>query len=161
MRMRSITVLVALAAGATTASADVKAAKTAKLTLDVPATWKITVTDDTMKGESKDKDIALLVWTIDSADVPAAEKKLEGELYRAVASLKWGKPTTGKVHGLPITYFDGIGHVVGGDVDVKAALIGPSKAKKVLLVVAAVAHAKVDAHTAEVKALFDSVQPQK
>ena len=153
--------IVAVLAASTVARADVKPAKAAKLSLDVPATWKVTVTDDTMKGESKDKDIALLVWTIDSADVPAAEKKLEGELYRAVASLKWGKATTGKVHGLPVTYFDGIGHVVGGDVDVKAQLVGPTKTKKVLLVVAAVAHAKVEAHTAEVKALFDSVQPSK
>jgi hypothetical protein len=156
--MRIVLALLLLTAAA---HADVKVAKTAKLSLAVPATYTVTVTDDTMKGESKDKEVALMVWTIDSADVPAAEKKLEGELYSAVASMKWQKPTTSKVHGLAAAYVDGIGHAVGGDVDIKAQLVGPTKAKKVLLVVLAVAHAKLDAHKAEVKALFDSVQPAK
>jgi hypothetical protein len=156
--MRSLLALVVLGS---IAHADVKVAKTAKLSLEVPADYTVQVTADTMKGESKNKEVALMVWTIDSADVPAAEKKLEGELYSAVASLKWQKPTTGKVHGLAATYVDGIGHAVGGDVDIKAQLVGPSTAKKVLLVVLAVAHAKLDAHKAEAKALFDSVQPAK
>jgi len=146
---------------AAVAHADVKTVKAAKVAIDVPATWKVEVKDDTIKGESKDKDIALLVWTVDSADVAAAQKKLEGELYSAVASLKWTKPTTGKVHGLAVAYLEGSGHAVGGDVDIRAALVGPSAAKKALLVVTAVSHAKADAHKTEIKALFDSAQAAK
>jgi hypothetical protein len=144
-----------------TARADVKTVKAAKLSIDVPATWKVDVKDDTLKGESKDKDIALLAWTVDSADVAAAQKKVEGELYSAVASLKWSKPTTAKVHGLAVSYVDGIGHAVGGDVDIKTAIVGPTAAKKAVIVVAAVAHAKADAHKAEIKTLFESAQAAK
>jgi hypothetical protein len=143
------------------ASADVVTVKAAKLTLDVPKTWKIDIKDVSIKGESKDKEIALLVWTVDTADAAAAQKTIEGEIYSAVASLKWGKPTTAKVHGLGVSYLDGIGHAVGGDVDIKAAIVGPTTMKKAVIVVTAIAHAKVDAHKAEVKALFDSAAPAK
>lgn len=146
---------------ASVAHAEVVTVKAAKLTLDVPATWKIEVKDVSIKGESKDKEIALLVWTVDSADATTAMKTIEGEIYSAVASLKWGKPTTAKVHGLGVSFVDGIGHAVGGDVDIKAAIVGPTKAKKAVIVVAAIAHAKLDAHKAEVKALFDSAAPAK
>ena len=153
-RLAAVIVLLA----ATTASADVKTVKTAKIAVDVPGAWKIEVKADTLKGESKDKDIALMAWTIDSADVAAAEKKLEGELYSAVASLKWTKPTTAKVHGLAVAYVDGSGHAVGGDVDIHTAIIGPSSAKKVLLLIAVVAHAKARVHEAEIKALLASAK---
>jgi hypothetical protein len=143
------------------ASADVVTVKAAKVTLDVPKTWKIDIKDVSIKGESKDKEIALLVWTVDTADAAAAQKTIEGEIYSAVASLKWGKPTTAKVHGLGVSYLDGIGHAVGGDVDIKAAIVGPTTMKKAVIVVTAIAHAKLDAHKAEVKALFDSAAPAK
>ena len=154
--LRALAALVLLTS---VAHADVKTVKAAKLSLDVPATWKVDVKDVSIKGESKDKEIALLVWTVDSADATAAMKTIEGEIYSAVASLKWSKPTTAKVHGLAVSYVDGIGHAVGGDVDIKAAIVGPTKAKKAVIVVAAIAHAKLDAHKAEVKALFDSAAP--
>lgn len=159
--MTRIAAALVVLASAASARADVKTVKAAQVAIDVPAGWKVEVKDDTLRGESKDKDLALLAWTIDSADVAAAQKKLEGELYSAVASLKWTKPTTAKVHGLAVTYVDGSGHAVGGDVDIKAAIVGPTGTKKSLLVVMAVAHAKADAHKTEVRALFDSAKPAK
>src|SRR5512140_1731519 len=120
--MRTAAALAVLAS-ASLAHADTKTVKAAKVAVEVPAGWKVEVKDETLKGESKDKDIALLAWTLDSPDAAAAQKKLEGELYSAVASLTWQKPTTAKVHGLGVTYLEGSGHAVGGDVDIRAAIV--------------------------------------
>lgn len=143
------------------AQAETKSEKTAKLAITVPAGWKLDVKDAGLTGESKDKDIALLAWPVDKLDADAAQKKLDGELYRAVANIKWETATPGKVHGMPATFVTGTGHAVGGDVVVKAAVIGPGKAKKSLLVALAVKVDKLDAHKAEIQTVLDSVQPGK
>ena len=143
------------------ANADTKAEKTAKLSITVPDGWKLNVKDLGLTGESKDKDVAVLAWPVDAADADAAKKKLEGELYSAIASLKWDKPTTGKAHGMTATYLSGSGNGVGGDIAVKAEVIGPGAAKKWLLVALAVKVDKLDAHKAEIQTVLDSVQVAK
>ena len=67
------------------ANADTKAEKTAKLSITVPDGWKLNVKDLGLTGESKDKDVAVLAWPVDAADADATKKKLEGELYSAIA----------------------------------------------------------------------------
>jgi len=142
----------------TLAHADTKASKDAKLAVTVPDGWKHDIKAAGMTGESPDKQVAVLVWSVDTVDVDATKKKLEGELYSAVASLKWDKPTTGKGHDLKITYFTGTGHAVGGDVSIRAAVVGPTTAKKALLVATAVKLDKLDAHKAEIDTILNSVQ---
>ena len=143
------------------ANAETKTEKTAKLALSVPDGWKLDVKDLGIRGESKDKEVAVLAWPVDSADADAMQKKIEGEIYSAVASLKWDKPSTGKTHGMTTTYLSGTGHAVGGDMAIKAAVIGPGKAKKWLLVALAVKTDKLDAHKAEIQTVLDSVQAAK
>ena len=121
--------------------ADTKTEKTAKLALSVPDGWKLDVKDLGIRGESKDKEVAVLAWPVDSADADAMQKKIEGEIYSAVASLKWDKPTSGKTHGMTTTYLSGT--------------------KKWLLVALAVKTDKLDAHKAEIQTVLDSVQAAK
>lgn len=143
------------------ASADTKTEKTAKLAVTVPDGWKLDVKDLGIRGESKDKEVAVLAWPVDVGDAAAAQKKIEGEIYSAVASLKWDKPTAGKTHGMTATFLSATGHAVGGDMAIKAAVIGPGKAKKWLLVALAVKTDKLDAHKAEIQTILDSVQAAK
>jgi hypothetical protein len=145
----------------TLAHADTKAEKTAKLAVTVPDGWKLTVKDAGITGESKDKEVALLAWSVDSVDVDASKKKLEGELYNAVASLKWQATTSGKAHDLAITFLTGSGHAVGGDVAIKAAVVGPTAKKKALLIALAVKTDKLDAHKAEIDTILNSVTAAK
>jgi len=142
-------------------SAETKTESTAKLAVTVPAGWKLDVKDAGIRGESKDKEVALLVWSVDSTDAAAMQKKIEGEIYSAVASVKWDKSTTGTTHGMPATYLNGSGHAVGGDMAIRAAVIGPGKTKKSLLVTLAVKTDKLDAHKAEIQTILDSVQDPK
>ncbi len=155
--------LVALAslAGSSLAHAETRTEKTAKLAITVPAGWRLDVKDAGLTGESKDKEVAVLAWSVDTGDADATKKKLEGELYTAVASFKWDKPTTGKVHGMAATYLSGTGHAVGGDVAIEAVAVGPGKSKKTLLVATAVKVDKLAAHRTEIHAILDSVQAGK
>ena len=143
------------------ANAETKAEKTAKLSITVPDGWTLNVKDLGLTGESKDKEVAVLAWSVDAGDAEAAQKKIEGEIYSAVASLKWDKPTTGKAHGMAATYLTGTGHAVGGDMAIRAEVIGPGKAKKWLLVALAVKTDKLAAHKAEIQTVLDSVQAAK
>lgn len=144
------------------ASADTKSEKTAKLAITVPAGWKLDVKDAGMTGESKDKEIALLAWSVDNMDATAAQKRLDGELYRAVANIKWDAATTGKPKGgLATTYLTGVGKTKTGDIAVRAAVIGPGASKHSLLVALAVKVDKVDAHKTEIQTVLDSVRPAK
>jgi hypothetical protein len=143
------------------ARAQTGAPHDAGLTVTVPDSWKLVVKDAGITGESKDKEVALLVWSVDSADAEVIEKKLEGELFSAVANVKWDKPTTGKVHGLAATYFTSTGHAVGGDVAIRAAVIGPGPVKKSLLAAVVVKVDKLAKHTSELQAILASVQRAK
>jgi hypothetical protein len=143
------------------AHAETKASKDAGLAVTVPQGWKLSVKDAGITGESKEKEVALLAWSVDVNDVDAMEKKLEGELFSAVANLKWDKPTTGKIHGLAATYVTSTGHAVGGDVAIRAAVIGPGTLKKSLLVALVVKVDKLAKHKPEIQAILASVQPAK
>jgi hypothetical protein len=143
------------------AHAETKSEKTARLAVTVPDGWKLAVKDAGLTGESKDKEVALLAWSVDTTDATASQKKLEGELYTAVASVTWDKPTTGKVHGMVATYLTGTGHAIGGDVVIKAVAVGPGASKKSLLVAAAVKVDKLGAHKTEIQTILDSVQSGK
>ncbi len=154
-------VALALLAMTSLAHAETKSPKDLGLAVTVPDGWALTVKDAGITGESKDKDVALLAWTVDADDAAAVQKKLEGELYSAVASVKWDKPTTGKVHGMAATYVSSTGHAIGGDVAIRAAVIGPGKANKRLLVALVVKVDKLAKHKAEISKILDGVQAEK
>src|ERR1700690_1610271 len=97
------------------AHADSKAIKDAKLAVTVPDGWKLAVKDVGLSGESADKEVAVLAWSVDTVDAAASQKKIEGELYSMIFSPKWDKPTTDTGHDLKITYLVGVGKAKAGD----------------------------------------------
>jgi hypothetical protein len=161
MKLGSLICALAITLMVAAAHAGTQVDKTSKLSLTVPDGWRLDVKDAGLIGESKDKEVAVLAWSVDPGDVSAMEKKVEGELYSMIANLKWDQPTTGKTHAMAATYFRGTGHAKGGDVVVNTALIGPGKAKKSLLIALVVKVDRLDAHKAELQKIFDSVQAAK
>lgn len=156
--MKALVVLALLCA---VAAADVHTNKAAKVTLDVPKSYKLTEQDDVMRGESGDKAVALLYWNVDTGDTDEAIKKLTGELYSMVGSLSWDKPKAEKVHGLDGQWITGTGRSVGNTLDITVLLAGPTATKKHVLVVGIVDHVKADAHRAEIAAILKSLKPAK
>jgi proline racemase len=141
--------------------ADTKAIKDAKLAVTVPDDWKLAVKDVGLSGESADKEVAVLAWSVDTVDAAASQKKIDAELYSMIFSPKWDKPTTGTGHDLNITYLVGTGKAKGGDVTIRAAVVGPTAKKKGLLIATVVRLDKLDAHKAEIDKILNSVQATK
>jgi hypothetical protein len=141
--------------------ADTKAIKDAKLAVTVPDGWKLAVKDVGLSGESADKEVAVLAWSVDTVEAAASQKKIEAELYSMIFSPKWDKPTTGTGHDLDITYLVGTGKAKGGDVTIRAAVVGPTAKKKGLLIAIVVRVDKLDAHKAEIDKILNSVQATK
>jgi hypothetical protein len=152
-------VVVALLCGVV--SADVHTNKVAKVTLDIPKTYKMSEQDDVMRGESADKAVALFYWNVDTGDADEALKKLAEELYKAVGSLAWDKPKAEKVHGLDAQWITGTGRSVGNTLDLTVLFAGPTATKHHVLVVGIVDHAKAEAHKAEIAAILKSLKPAK
>ena len=144
--------------------ADTKAIKDAKLAVTVPDGWKLAVKDVGLSGESADKEVAVLAWSVDTVEAAASQKKIEAELYSMIFSPKWDKPTTGTGHDLKITYLVGVGKAKSGDVTIRAAVVGPAtdkKGAKGLLIATVVRVDKLDAHKAEIDKILNSVQVAK
>ena len=110
--MSRVAVALVLAWGAV-AAAEVRTSKAAQVSIEIPASWKIDAKDELMRGESADKSVALFFWVVDSADAKEALKKLDGELYQAIAKLTWEPAKATKIHGLAASYVDGHGTSVG------------------------------------------------
>jgi len=156
--MKALLVLLVLGG---VAAADVHTNKTAKVTLDIPKSYKMTEQDELMRGESGDKAVALFFWVVDTSDPDEAIKKLTAELYSMVGSLQWDKPKAEKVHGLDAKWIDGTGRSVGNTLDIRMVLAGPTATKKNVMVVSVVDHAKADAHKAEIAGILTSLKPAK
>jgi hypothetical protein len=156
--MKALVVLVVLGG---IAAADVHTNKAAKVSVDIPKTYKLTETDDVIRGESADKAVAVFYWNVDTGDAAEATKKLGQELYAAVGSLSWNKPTSGKLNGLDVQWITGTGRSVGNTLDISVVLAGPTATKRHVMVVGIVDHAKADAHKAEIAAILKSLKPAK
>ena len=133
----------------------------AKLAISVPDNWKLAVKDIGMTGESADKEVAVLAWSVDTVEADAAQKKIDAELYSMIYAPKWDKPTMGLGHDLKITYLVGTGKAKGGDVTIRAAVVGPTAKKKGLLVATVVRVDKLPAHKADIDMILSSVQAAK
>jgi hypothetical protein len=153
--------LVILALLSTVATADVHTNKNAKVTLEIPKSYKMTEQDDVMRGESADKAVALIYWNVDTGNIDDATKKLAQELYSMIGSLTWGKPRTEKVNGLDATWVDATGRSANTSLDISVVLAGPTSTKRYAMVVGIVDHAKADAHKAEIAAILKSLKPAK
>jgi hypothetical protein len=141
--------------------ADTKTIKAAKLAVTVPDGWKLAVKDVGLSGESADKEVAVLAWSVDTVDAAASQKKIQAELYSMIFSPKWDKPTTATGHDLDITFLVGVGKAKAGDVTIRAAVVGPTANKKGLLIAIVVRVDKLEAHKAEIDKILNSVQSAK
>jgi hypothetical protein len=161
--MRILLVLLVLLGSATAARAEVHASKTAKVSIDLPKTWKVDTTDTFIRAASGNNEVGFALLVIDKPDTKAALSRLEGELYSAVQGLKWvDKTTKMKIHGLPSTLVQGVGvNARAAQLDVLVVVSGPTPAKNAVVMFAAVEHDKLAANKKAIMAAFNSLRRTK
>ena len=145
------------------AHAEVYPSKAGKAAITIPAKWTVTASDELVRAVSPDGHVALVFWVVDSADAKDGIKKLEGELYSSVQSLRWvDKVKKVKINKLPATWIEGAGvNAAGNQLDVLVVVAGPTAAKKGVILFAAVEHEQLAANLQAIRSIFQTLRPTK
>jgi hypothetical protein len=161
MRLTLSLLIVLLAGGV--ASANVYKLKPAKVSIDIPKQWTVDVKDDLIRAASANNEVALVLWVADSPDVKAAVKKLEGQLYSSIQSLRWVDKTKKlKVNKLAGTWVEGVGvSSRSTQLDVIVFVGGPTPTKKGVILFAVVDHDKYEANRSAIQSIFGTLKPTK
>ncbi len=131
----------------------------AKISVDVPKSWKVDLEEDVMVIHDQKQEIAFLLVVLDAKDLDDATKELDEEVGKTVKNLKWdGDAQETKLNGMDAVSVDGKGNVEGTSVDV-GVLIVSTPAKKFLLVLGLVQSDKLKAHEKEVERFLKSIRP--
>ena len=160
--MRTLLSLVVLGALAHVAGATVYKAKTGKVQIDIPKKWTVSAGDDLIRSSSADNQVAFVMWVVDSPDVKAALKKLEGELYSSIQSLRWvdktKKLTVNKLAG---TWVEGVG-VSSRETQLDVIVfVAGTAAKKGVILLAVVDHDKYEANRPAIQSIFGTLKATK
>lgn len=162
--MRILAALAVTLLAVTAARADVHVCPPAKLSVDLPKDWHVVAGKDAgvIRAESPDKAVAVALWVIPKPDLKAATKDIDKQLVGVVKHQKWDAAQADRLHGMHAYTVEGTGVSGGGNVvDLLVVVVGPTPTKKGAIVLAAVDHAKLDAHWQEVDRILKSVAPVK
>ena len=160
MRLSLSLLCLVLAGGV--AGADVYKSKVAKVSIDIPKKWTVDAKDELIRASSANNEVAVVMWVADSAEVKAAQTKLEGELYSAVKNLKWVDKTKKlKVNKLKGTWVEGIGMSSRGTQLDVIVFVAATPAKKGVILFAVVDHDKYEANRSAIQSIFGTLKPTK
>jgi hypothetical protein len=106
--------------------------------------------------------VAFVMWIVESPDVKDALKKLEGELYSSIQSLRWvDKTKKMKVNKLAGTWVEGVGvSSRSTQLDV-LVFVAPTGSKKGVILLAVVDHDKYEANRPAIQSIFGTLKPTK
>jgi hypothetical protein len=156
---KSILIVLTVLLIAETASAGTHTHPGAKVSLEIPSSWKVTTEKGMLIGRSADKTVALLFWVVDTSDAEKALSTLDKELGGKVTQIKWpGAPKKFEKNGLSGIRNAGSAKVDGKDAVVLIGLAGGKKEKKGVIVFGMIETAQAKAHGAELEAIFESLK---
>jgi len=162
MRTLLALLIVALVGTGTAAGADVYKSKAGKLSIEIPKKWSVKAQDELVRAESPNGEVAVVLWVVDSADVKDALKKLEGELYSAIQSLRWVDKTKKlKVNKIAGTWVEGVGvSSRSTQLDV-IAFVAATPTKKGVILLAVVEHDKYEGNRSAIQSIFGTLKTTK
>jgi hypothetical protein len=142
------------------AHADPKTFAGSKLSLDLPAGWKVTTDGNTTTARATDGSATVIVAELDAVDRAA----LEGMAKRFLKDVRWrDKPFTDQVNGVAVTGLEGEGQALsdGKLVKVGGFFAAGGDGKHGIAVIAYADEAGRDTHKKEVRAMLQSLAPAK
>ncbi len=160
-----IVIVIGLVTGPLTgiAHADIREAKSGKVSVDIPTKWSFDAKDLLIRAVSPDNGVAFVLLVVESSDLKEGLKRIEGELYSSIQGLKWvDKVRKLSINKLPGKWVEGTGvNARGTQLDVLVVLAGPTAAKKGVIMMAIVEHEKLAANTKAIQGIFKTLKPTK
>jgi hypothetical protein len=158
--MKRILLLMVMVMLPVLAHAEPKTFANAKLSLDLPAGWKVTTDGNTTIAKAADGTATIAVAELDAVDRPA----LEALGKRFLKEVHWRDKTfSDEVHGVPVTGLEGEGVSLTEGKLVKVAgffAAGADKQHGIVVLVYA-DEAGRDAHKKEVRDMLQTLAPAK
>ncbi len=156
-------VLLALAftvAAVAPAAAEIHTHAGAKVSIDIPSSWKVgTDKNGLLVGRSADDAVGLLFWALDTSEAGKAFATLDKQVGGKLTDMKWpNKPQTWKKNGLSGFRNAGTAKFEGKDVLVIVGVAGGKKEKQGVIVFGAIDVAKGKEHKAELENIFASLK---
>jgi predicted Zn-dependent protease len=146
---------------APSARADVRVHEAAKVSLDVPAGFKVDAEDNVMTLTGPDDDIAFFLMVLDASDLKKAMDALDSEVSKSFQGVTWeDEPKTTKLNGMDAFTLDGAAKADGKAVELGVLLVA-TPAKKILMVLGAVEKAKSKKYDRTVERFIASIKPAK
>ena len=153
--------LAVLALGALPAFAEVKTHPGAKVSLDVPAGWKMdSHGDNAMTIMEPNGDVTFFLVVLDQGDIQKAATALDKEVAKIATDVKWAseKPASQKLNGMDALYNKATAKIKGKDAELGVILV-KTPTGKALLILGGIDASKKDAHKDEVKKFIESIKP--
>ena len=131
----------------------------AKVTIDIPDSWKVEPDGDALNATSPDETAALIFVIVPADTLQKAADEIDKELDKIVkdVTMEDGKETT--LNGMKAWAADGKGKADGKGVDIGVAFI-QTKSGKILLVLGFGETGKYEKHEADISKILQSIKPQ-
>lgn len=133
----------------------------AKVSVNVPSSWKVDGDDSSLTAESKDGAAALMFMVLEAESLDAALEGLDQELSKIITNFKEdGEPSEVSVRGMPGVAVDGEGTIEGKRAKI-GLLVLKSPSGKAVLVLGAVEKSKWSKHKKVIERILKSLKPIK
>ena len=153
-----IALVLASAAIAGTAQAEVKTHKAAQVSLDVPAGWKGQGDENNMVLLDPKEEVMFVLRIVEGSELQKALNDADVFIAKQIEKPTWKDKKDVKLNGMNSITREGTGTYKGKPVDVGVLVIA-TPSKKFLLVLALIDHSAAAAHKTEVRAFVNSIKP--
>jgi hypothetical protein len=158
---RAAIVCLTLGLAATPALADTITHRLAKVTIDVPDTWKSATNGDVITLADQHENVAISFGVVDAGAVHHATKVAVSNLGEKIKHLNFKAEQAVSFNGLAGYAIEGDGTVDGKDISLMVAVLDTPSDDKDLLIVALGEDVKLVKHKDEVLYIFNHLRPKQ
>ena len=133
--------------------------KEARVSITVPKGWKSQNDGKVFSVMTQQEDVAAAFTVVDEDSLGEATKAVGKSLGEKIQNLTFGKEDKIEINGMKGVAVDGDGKMNGVDVDLMIVVLDTPVEGKAMMIIALAEDAKLAAHKAELKFLFQNIKP--
>ena len=131
----------------------------AKVSIEAPAGWNTTIKGDQVTVADTPGDVAASFVVVPAGAIDAASRAAGRSLANIVTNITVQEDQKSTVNGMKAEFVSGDGRLNGTNIDWMVAIMDTPAADKDLMAIVIAEDAKLAAHKAEVRYLFQHIRP--